>query len=283
MRQLLVRITFLAFTFAGTAFSIAQDTGVENDAESMYDKMDQQNDQVEKAQTTEEKKTQEASKESSQEAKPTPKPSLPEAQTITDLAQLQPFTDIAVIEKRFLPKTNRFEISAVGFTGLNNPFFNNFGGSGKAVYYLTEQWGIELIGTGLAIVSRQVTDDLNKKNNISTSNVVTPRSFFGGGVKWNPVYGKISFLNHAIVPFDINFSAGGGLTQTDQGRSEPTIHLGTSQIFAVTKEFGVRWDIDWNFYQAQATDINSQKVTVFHNDLFIGIGVSVYFPEATYR
>lgn len=314
MHSLAVRLTFILFTFAGTAFSLAQDAPAgtpgnsfalpsspapetttpapkpsassptnESDVENLYDQIDQQSDQAAKK---EEAVSPSAEDNKSKEAPaPTPAKKLPDAKTITDLNQLQPFSDIAVIQRRYLPKTHRVEFSLIGQTNLNNPFFNNFGGSAKIAYYLTEQYAIEAIGTGLSIAGRQVTDDLrnNSTDPISTSNTVTARNFFGGAFKWNPIYGKVSFLNRSIVPFDLNFSFGGGLTRTDHGFEEPTVHLGTSQIFAWTKSFGIRWDLDWNFYSARATNPNGTQARVFNNDLFIGIGVSFYFPGATYR
>lgn len=310
MRSLAVRLTFLISSLAGTAFSLAQDmpagtpgsgsalpatsapgstvpsapaSGGDADVENLYDQIDQQSDQAAKKEETVAPSAQE---EKAKDTPQAPVQKLPEAKSITELNQLQPFSDIAVIQRRYLPKTHRFEFSAIGQTNLNNPFFNNFGGSAKIAYYLTEQYAIEAIGTGLSVSSRQVTDDLKTSpgGSISTSNTVTARSFFGAAFKWNPIYGKVSFLNRSIVPFDLNFSFGGGLTQTDHGFSEPTVHLGTSQVFAWSKSFGIRWDIDWNFYSAHATDISSgQQTRVFNNDLYIGIGFSFYFPGATYR
>jgi outer membrane beta-barrel protein len=314
MHGLAIRLTFVLASFVGTAFSIAQDqppadapatssapadtsaaapavpapeeekgaaassSGGESSGENTYDQMDQQTDDAAKKEESATPAPEQAKEKLEAAAK------LTEAKTLTDLNQLQPFSDIAVIQRRFLPKTHRFELSAIGQTNLNNPFFNSFGGSAKIAYYFTEKWAVEGIGTGLAIASRQVTDDLrNSATPITTSNTVTARSFFGAAVKWNPIYGKVSFLNHAIVPFDLNFSLGGGVTGTDRGFEEPTVHLGTSQIFALNKSFGIRWDIDWNFYQANAVDSVGNPIKIFNNDLFIGIGISFYFPGATYR
>ena len=138
---------------------------------------------------------------------------------------------------------------------------------------------------GFSVQSRQVTQDLqNPPAGITTSNVVAARNFFGGAFKWNPIYGKVSFLDTSIVPFDVSFSLGGGVTGTDyNNREEPTVHLSTSQNFALNKSWSVRWGLDWNFYDAKALNRTGQVETVFHNDLFIGLGVSVYFPGATYR
>lgn len=285
MRQLALRLTFIIFSLAGTAYSIAQDTpsgsdAVDNDMESLYDQMDQQSDQATKSEEAV------SPKASTDKAKDEGKPAKPlsEAKTITDLNRLQPFSDIAVIQRRFLPKTGRFELNVNGMTNLNNPWFNNFGGSGKLAYYMTERWALEIVAMGFSVASRQVTQDLQTSNNITTTNVVTAQSFFGGAIKWNPIYGKVSFLDRSIVPFDVNFDLGAGVTGTNyQNREEPTIHFATSQNFALSKSFSFRWGLDWNFYNAETLNPGGQQVSVFHNDLFIGLGLSVYFPGATYR
>lgn len=202
---------------------------------------------------------------------------------LSDLARLQAFEDIAVIQKRYLPKTNRFELSALGFTNINNPFFNNLGVGVKAAYHFTEKWGIEGVGSWFSVAARQVTKDLEEKAHVTAANTVTARSFMGGAVKWSPIYGKISLLNESIVPFDISFSLGGGVTSTEEASGEPTIHLGTSQNFALSKSWSFRWDMMWNFYEATAIDSAGNKGKIAQNDLFIGLGVSLYIPEATYR
>ncbi|MGE3681654.1 MAG: outer membrane beta-barrel domain-containing protein [Bdellovibrionales bacterium] len=206
-----------------------------------------------------------------------------EATTLSDLSTLAPFTDVAVIQRRFLPKTQRFEISGTAFSNLNNPFFNSVGLSARIAYYLREQYALEGIFAFATTSSRQVTDDLEQKRRITTDNVVTSKGFMALAFKWNPIYGKITWLNHSIVPFDLNFNAGLGLTQTNADESEPTLHLGTSQVFAWSKSMAFRWDLIWNIYQATTTDSTGKKDTLQQNDLFLGVGVSFYFPEATYR
>lgn len=204
-------------------------------------------------------------------------------QSLSDLAKLAPFSDVAVIEKRFLPKTNRFEVSAGGFTNLNNPFFQVYGLDLSAAYYLTEKYAVEGIADIETSAAREVTNDLSSHRNIQTTNLVTSKGFYGAAFKWNPIYGKITWLNKSIVPFDLNFSAGGGMTQTTDGQSVPTLHLGTSQVFAYTKSMAFRWEFTWNMYQANATDQNGNQAKITQSDIYLGIGVSFYFPEATYR
>ena len=204
-------------------------------------------------------------------------------ETLSDLATLAPFDDIAVIQRRFLPKTGRFELSVAGFSNLNNPFYNSLGGSLRAAYYFREQYAAEVIAGAFGTSSRQSTEDLKGNRAIATDNVVTSKSFGVVAFKWNPVYGKITWLNRGIVPFDMNFSLGGGLTQTTGGENAPTLHMGTSQVFALSKWVAFRWDLMWNIYSAKGTDQSGREEQLSQNDLFLGVGLSLYFPEATYR
>lgn len=209
----------------------------------------------------------------------------PEAkvQSLSDLATLAPFVDVAVIQRRFLPKTGRFEASGGVFNNLNNPFFNALGVSARLAYYLRERYAIEGLVSFASTSSRQVTDDLEKERKISTDNVITSTGFYGVAFKWNPIYGKITWLNKSIVPFDINFNLGLGMTLTSEDEQAPTLHMGTSQVFAWTKSMAFRWDLIWNYYSATATRDNGTKEDLTQSDLFLGLGMSFYFPEATYR
>lgn len=204
-----------------------------------------------------------------------------EMKGVSDLTSLSEFKDIAIIQKRFLPKTGRFE----GFGGLNgilnDKFFLSFGANARLAYFFNERWAIEGSGMILATGERGVTRDLRKRG-VTTTNFVSPVSYYGVDVKWVPVYGKMSFMNRRITPFDLYFSAGGGITNTNQGGSEPTLHLGTGQIFAITKSAAFRWDFSWNVYNASSGVANAKQNSLYNN-LFLTVGASFFFPEATYR
>lgn len=273
MRQLGFYFIDLIFILAiGSAqaqdLDLTPDQPVEAEVETLYDRLDEQSENQYQTSTQEEKQS---SVDKSVKV-----------ESLSDLARLQAFEDIAVIQKRFLPKTHRFEISGLGFTNINNPFFNNSGLGVKGAYHFTEKWALEGVGNWFGVAARQVSNDLRDKAGITVDNVVTVRSYLGAAVKWSPIYGKISLLNKSIVPFDLSFSLGGGVTKTDQADGEPTLHIGTSQNFAISKSWSFRWDMMWNFYEATAVN-NGVKGKIAQNDLFIGLGVSLFIPGATYR
>ncbi len=215
----------------------------------------------------------------------TPKSKEPakEVTTLSELANLAPFSDVAVIQRRFLPRTGRFELTGSAMTSVNNPFFNNLGLGLRAAYHLIEKHGIEFQYMIFSNTRRSVTNNLEEKRDVQTTNLVTAKNYMGAAYKWTPVYGKITFLNRHIVPFDLYFTGGMGLTQT-QKKGEPTFHFGTGQAFAVSKKVAIRWDIVWNFFQAEVDSVTGAGTTkTSHNDLFITLGASFFFPEATYR
>lgn len=270
MKLFIFAITFMPFVclHAGAARAQTDASGGETEIEELYDRLDK--DDSAKRKKSEEKAARKPEKK-------------PDATNLTELSKLAPFADVAVIQKRFLPKTGRFELTGTILTGLNNPFFNNLGGTGRLAYYFREKYGVELMYFYLGNSERQVTKDLKKNVSIKTDSLVTPKSFMGVAFKWNPIYGKMTFLNNQIVPFDLNFNIGAGTTAISTGGSETTIHMGTSQVFALSKAMAVRWDFAWNMYSATVTQSDGTKKRGGQQDLFVGLGMSFYFPEATYR
>jgi outer membrane beta-barrel protein len=200
---------------------------------------------------------------------------------VSDLGKLQAFKDIAVIQKRYLPKSQRLEFYIGPTLNLNDAFFFNFGGTARLGYYFRERYGIEGIATILRASERQVTTDLGTRG-VHTTSFITPSAYYGADLKWAPMYGKMTWANKKITPFDLYFSFGGGLTSTNQGGTAPTFHLGTGQIFALSKATAFRWDFSWYLFSATSNVDSSGGSALYHNLLFT-VGWSWFFPEATYR
>lgn len=257
--------------FVGMAtYVYGQETdSLDLEVEALYDHFDQQESHRQRAQPTQRQRV------------------VPEATSLGDLSHLEPFQDIAVIQRRYLPKTGRFELSFNGMNNLNNPFFNSAGLAFRGGYFLTEKHGLELqyfwLSSGKKTVTKNLENNASGKPSIRTANLVNPKSYVGVAYKWNPIYGKITFLNRKIVPFDLAFTVGGGTTATSYKSAEPTVHVGTGQTYALSKSMAFRWDFVWNFYNAKYLDENNREQSTNQNDLFLSVGMSFYFPEAKYR
>jgi outer membrane beta-barrel protein len=201
---------------------------------------------------------------------------------LSGLGKLAPFSDIAVITKRFLPKTHRFELFPNVGLIMNDAFFSDVALGGRLGFYFNENWGVEASGMTISSSQKGVTNELQapKPGNygVQTNSLSTPTSYFGADIKWSPIYGKLAFVNTSIVPFDFYFSAGVG--ETTAGSSNVTGHLGLGQLFAITKWMAARWDISEYIYSATNSSTGSSSV---YTNLHATIGVSFFFPGADYR
>ncbi len=204
---------------------------------------------------------------------------------LAGLGSLAPFSDIAVISKRFLPKTNRFEFFVNGGVILNDAFFSDFVYGGRLGYYFTEKYGLEAIGTFISSSSKTVTTELQNERNVATQALATPTAYYGGDFKWVPVYGKIGWMNKSIIPFDFYFSVGGGITTTNQNTSPPTAHIGAGQMFALNKSMAVRLDVSWYGYQSttKVGATGATGATGTYSNLHATLGMCFFFPGAEYR
>lgn len=202
----------------------------------------------------------------------------PQPMDFQGLGRLAPFTEVSVIQKRFLPKTGRFQL----FGGLtlitNDPFFNTLGAVGKFGYFFTESVGLELNYFGLSTSEAKATTELKAIQGVKTDNIILTKNVMALDLMFVPIYGKMAWFNERIVPFDLYFSLGYGTTGTQNG-SAGTLHLATGQIFALSKATAVRWDFSWNFFNAKGIDNKESN----YNNLFLTIGMGWFFPEAKYR
>lgn len=200
-------------------------------------------------------------------------------QDLSGLSRLAPFSEVSVIQRRFLPKTGRFQFFA-GLTNIvNDPWYMGLGADLRGGYHLTEAWGLELQGSFISSSERQAIKDLDSENNVKTSSVISFKGYTGGAITWTPIYGKMGYFNRRIIPFDMYFSVGAGNTKIDNGSGGSTIHFGTGQIYALAKGMGFRWDFSWNAVKAKPTGASEQNF----NNMLLSLGVSFFFPEAGYR
>ncbi len=209
------------------------------------------------------------------------------SKSMLELNRLAPFADISVIQKKFLPKTGRFQLYTAGGLTTNSPWFINLGAKVNFGYHFNETFGIEASAMFLSNSEGESAKEIRSNNNLQPDKFVITKSNIGADLIWSPIYGKISNLDNEIIPFDMYFSFGGGMSDTNsQEKTVPTFHLATGQIFALSKSMAFRWDYSWSFYQATpVADINSASAPTkgTYNDLVFTAGVSFFFPEANYR
>lgn len=196
----------------------------------------------------------------------------------SELGGLAPFTEVSVIQKRFMPKTGRFQFFGGLSLTTNDPFYNTTGFALKGSYFITEAWGVELSYFTLSSSETKSTKELLEIQQVGTDSLAYTKNYLGVAVLYVPIYGKMALFNEKIIPFDFYFGLGTGTTKTQSKDGVSTLHLSTGQIFAVSKSFALRWDFSWNFFSAKAVN---EDGTI--NNLFLSLGASFFFPEASYR
>ena len=209
-----------------------------------------------------------------------------EVKDLKDLNKLAPFREVSVIQKKFLPKTERFQLFVGASAMTNTPWYNNFGGKLNLSYNFTESLGIELQSTFLTSSESKSVKEIRDNNLLNAEQFVYTKSYYGVDLVWSPIYGKMTSLDRKIIPFDMYFSIGGGTSVTNsKEKNNSTLHIGTVQIFALSKSMAFRWDYSFNTFAAtpQSTASNSNPSQGGYNDLIFTAGVSFFFPEAGYR
>lgn len=202
-----------------------------------------------------------------------------EVKEFKDLGRLAPFREISVIQKRFLPKTGRFQFFAGASLVTNQPWFLQGGLNLRLGYNFLETLGIELSHSAMGNSERQVTKEAYEEHGIKADVIAYAKSFSGVLLQWSPIYGKMSWFNSRIIPFDLYFNLGGGPVAVSGGSNTTGLQAGTGQVFAISKAMAFRWDFSLLTYEINS---NLEKNTR-RNDLLITAGISVFWPEASYR
>ncbi|MGZ3690216.1 MAG: outer membrane beta-barrel domain-containing protein, partial [Pseudobdellovibrio sp.] len=154
-------------------------------------------------------------------------------------------------------------------------------------YNFTEKFGLEASLLFLSSSERDAAKDIRENNSLQPERFILTKSNVNLDLVWSPIYGKITKLNQEIIPFDMYFSLGGGMSETNSAeKNVATGHISTGQIFAMSKSMAFRWDYSCYIYQAtpvQDSISSSAPVKSTYEDLVFTAGVSFFFPEANYR
>ncbi len=199
------------------------------------------------------------------------------------LGDLAPYENIAVLQKKYLPKTERFELFVGASNLMNDTFFLTAGLSARIAYHFSEQYALEGSLGFFTSENREVVGDLTD-GGVETIEYVTSRQYYGLNGRWSPIYGKISYLGRKIVPYEIYFTGGGGITKTSRDYNEISANIGIGQMFAISKRWAIKWDFNYTAYNGRYINEKTlEKRSQLVNNVFLSVGVSVFFPEATYR
>jgi outer membrane beta-barrel protein len=123
----------------------------------------------------------------------------------------------AVQRKGFL-KRQRFELTPLFSTSLNDAYYQKIGGGGRIAYNLQDSVALGVWGSYYTPFR---TDAVRQGKLALRSQLLTSQLYWqamAGGV-WAPIYGKVAFFKKRIIHFDLYLLAGFGVVWTST--SEP--------------------------------------------------------------
>jgi outer membrane beta-barrel protein len=200
-----------------------------------------------------------------------------------ELNDLELYSDIVVIQKKFFEKTSRWELSVSGVTSLNNKFFTSLGLKGTIGYHFSERWAVEGQAWYLTPLERDFTSDLEDQYQISTSDIVTPQGYLGLNLVWTPIYGKLSLQEKSVNPFELFFTLGAGVILTDDNQNAPALNMSFGQIHPLSPGMTLRWEIGGNVFSAKGKGSlqgAQQGKETISEIFYVSVGTSFFLPEA---
>jgi outer membrane beta-barrel protein len=187
--------------------------------------------------------------------------------------------DMVVIQKTYMPKTQRVQLYG-GFTyAVNDAFFRTMGGQFRAAYHFNETWGVEATTFFLTSADTSEKTDLLGNQSLKVENLSTPESFYGVNAYFSSIYGKMALEDRKIIPFDFYQTLGVGQIKTKPTSNSTAIYFGLGDIFSISKNSEIRADLSWFFYNGKTVKGDTQSA----NTIFLTIGYGRFLPEAQSR
>jgi outer membrane beta-barrel protein len=195
-----------------------------------------------------------------------------------EVAESKEAVDTIIIQKNYMPKTERFQVFGALTFAPNDVFYKTLGLQARLAYHLSERWGVEIIGITLSSSKSKELSDLEGQG-VGAQALVSPRSYLGVDAYFNSVYGKAALYNRKIIPFEIYQTLGVGKMNTASYPNADAFHIGLGQLFSMSRSEALRVDLSVMVYQSKTINGDNQV----SNTILLSVGYGRFFPEATYR
>jgi len=175
---------------------------------------------------------------------------------------LNPELSSEVVQNRFVPRENRFEIAPEWGISLGGDTYVRTQNLGINVYYhINPQVSVSakyqqafnrLTPEGQAMVqaayNQYLENPAEPKGLMPELNYILNQQI--AAVQWYPLYGKMSWLGKAVTQFDLYLNAGIGNMQLIRGLTQTT-QLGGGIGIWLTPKISLRGELFWQGYQAK--------------------------------
>jgi outer membrane beta-barrel protein len=203
--------------------------------------------------------------------------------------------DYGVIQNRTYAKAEKFYVSLVTGTLINDPFAQAKPMGAMLGYYFSEDFGVELSYINHDAKKNETVQKLNSVNVAVSPNYNLVKNSIAASASYTPFYAKMAFMNKSIMYFDMGFTAGVGMTTYDQvstpsqgaaekftSQSTPHFELGFMQQLFISKHVAFRLDLKNTFYSQKVVPYQSNfntttgEETKSSNDTTLTFGVTLF-------
>ena len=185
------------------------------------------------------------------------------------------FRDLGIVQKNILNKTGRIQL----FGGITlvptDVYFRTLGGQINVGYHFNESYGLNLFGYIFESFRRDEIRDVENNQGVRVDSLLFLKNYYGASFYWNKIYGKMTLFNKRIYQFEMFFNLGGGMINTRTSSNSPGIHIGIGNLYTLSQDSALRFDLNWVFYQAK----NLRNETQNSNSLLLTVGYSGFFLE----
>lgn len=203
--------------------------------------------------------------------------------------------EIYVLQNRKFRKDGNFYVGGTLGYNLSQEFLDAYGGTVRAGYFFTEDWGLEFLYGKNTSEENDTAKGVKEQGTVPFYRDID--SFVGAMVMWSPFYSKINTFNKVFY-FDWMFGLGVGSITTKDNRnkfdttaanqdsltSESVIGAlwNTGFRFYINESWSLRLDLTGQTYSADKTKktqaaTETSKATKLFNNYDVGLGLNYAF------
>ncbi len=159
-----------------------------------------------------------------------------------DFSWLDKDKEIYVLQNRRFRKVGTFYVGANGVKTISGAFIDAYGGTARAGYFFSEDWGIE----GVFGKSTGTKNDTAKGVEDQTSKAFYRKvdTYVGAMMMWSPFYSKINTFNQVFY-YDWMFGLGVASVKTIDNRGD---FESTPTALTTTNNLGAMWNTGLRIY-----------------------------------
>ncbi|MNK26236.1 hypothetical protein D3C87_445680 [compost metagenome] len=156
--------------------------------------------------------------------------------------------DFSVVQNRRYSKADRFYFNLAGGIAVNDPHETGTIFSGQFGYFFNERWGVDVNYSKANMSENDATTFFYDQYGAIPDHTVFDSSTMLSAT-YVPLYAKMSFVDRAIIYFDMGISVGVGMTDYIQRREDGdkkesafAYQIGINQQIFFSEHFAVRVD-----------------------------------------